>query len=207
LKREYKTSQEEVDALKISWVKSSIVYGLILLIIGLTVILVFKVLNVGNIQAFLDAKNLVKDYGLVGIFFATIIAGTILPLGSPALVVAAASFGLNPALLALTAAAGFTIGMTVNYFLAYRLGRPYIVRKMKAEELEATTLLWNRRGWILYVFFGAIPILPVEFLALICGLLRANIRTFLVLSFTPRFMVFMLLAYFGEALGSWIGFI
>lgn len=207
MKREYKTSQEEVDALKISWVKSSIVYGLILLIIGLTVILVFKVLNVGNIQAFLDAKNLVKDYGLVGIFFATIIAGTILPLGSPALVVAAASFGLNPALLALTAAAGFTIGMTVNYFLAYRLGRPYIVRKMKAEELEATTLLWNRRGWILYVFFGAIPILPVEFLALICGLLRANIRTFLVLSFTPRFMVFMLLAYFGEALGSWIGFI
>jgi membrane protein YqaA with SNARE-associated domain len=207
LKREYKTSQEEVDVLKISWVKSSIVYGLILLIIGLTAILVFKVLNVGNIQAFLDAKNLVKDYGLAGIFFATIIAGTILPLGSPALVVAAASFGLNPALLALTAAAGFTIGMTVNYLLAYRLGRPYIVRKMKAEELEATTLLWNRRGWILYVFFGAIPILPVEFLALVCGLLKANIRTFLVLSFAPRFMVFMLLAYFGEALGSWIGFI
>jgi len=71
-------------------------------------------------------------------------------------------------LLAITAAVGFTIGMTVNYFLAYHLGRPYIVKKMKAEELEATTLLWNKWGWILYVFFGAIPILPVEFLALIC---------------------------------------
>jgi len=199
--------REELDVLKISWVKSSIVYGLSLLVVGLTAILVFKVLDIGEIQAFLDAKNLVRDYGLVGIFFATIIAGTVVPLGSPALVVAAASFGLNPVLLAITAAVGFTIGMTVNYFLAYRFGRPYIVKKMKAEELEATTLLWSRWGWILFVLFGVVPILPVEFLALICGLLRANIRKFLVLSFTPRFMVFTLLAYFGEALGSWIGFI
>jgi len=207
LKGECKTSREEVNVLKIPWVKSSLVYGLILLAIGLTAILAFKVLDVGNMQAFLDAKNLVRDYGLVGIFFATIIAGTIVPLGSPALVVAAASFGLNPVLLAITAAVGFTIGMTANYFLAYRLGRPYILKKMKAEELEATTLLWNRWGWILYVFFGAIPILPVEFLALICGLLKANIRKFLVLSFAPRFMVFTFLAYFGEVVGSWIGFI
>jgi len=168
LKIECKTSREEVNVLKISWVKLSLVYGLILVVIGLTAILVFKVLDVSGMQAFLDAKNLVRDYGLVGIFFATIIAGTIMPLGSPALLVAAASFGLNPALLAITAAVGFTIGMTVNYFLAYHLGRPYIVKKMKAEELEATTLLWNKWGWILYVFFGAIPILPVEFLALIC---------------------------------------
>ncbi|MEM2440186.1 MAG: VTT domain-containing protein [Candidatus Bathyarchaeia archaeon] len=177
------------------------------LVIGLVLIFVLKFFNVGETQLFLDVKSFVRDYGFVGIFLATILAGTVVPLGSPAIVVAAASFGLNPILLALTATAGFTIGMTVNYFLAYRLGRPFLIKKMGIEGLEVATALWNRWGWIIYVVFGVVPILPVEFLALLCGLLKTHVQTFLVLSFTPRFAVFMLLAYFGEALGGWIGFI
>jgi len=109
--------------------------------------------------------------------------------------------------LAITAAIGFTVGMTINYFLAYRLGRPFISKKLGVEELETVTALWNRWGWILYVVFGVIPVLPVEFLALVCGLLKTRIQTFLILSFTPRLAVFILLAYFGEALGGWIGLI
>jgi len=58
LKIECKTSREEVNVLKISWVKLSLVYGLILVVIGLTAILVFKVLDVSGMQAFLDAKTL-----------------------------------------------------------------------------------------------------------------------------------------------------
>lgn len=201
------SNNQKLNVLKISWVKSSIIVGLAFLVIGLVLIVVFKFFDVGKTQLFLDAKNLVREYGFLGIFLATILAGTVVPLGSPALVVAAASFGLNPALLALTATAGFTIGMTINYFLACRLGRPYLVKKLGTEELETATALWNHWGWIIYVLFGFIPILPVEFLALVCGLLKTRIQTFLVLSFAPRLVVFMLLAYFGEALGGWIGFI
>jgi membrane protein YqaA with SNARE-associated domain len=135
------------------------------------------------------------------------LAGTVVPLGSPALVVAAASFGLDPLLLALTASRGFTLGMTANYFLAYRLGRPYLVKKMGDEELEAVTALWNRWGWVIYVIFGLIPVLPVEFLALLCGLLKTKIQTFLVFSFIPRLVIFILLAYFSEILGVWLGII
>ena len=58
MKIECKTSREEVNVLKISWVKLSLVYGLILVVIGLTAILVFKVLDVSGMQAFLDAKTL-----------------------------------------------------------------------------------------------------------------------------------------------------
>jgi membrane protein YqaA with SNARE-associated domain len=104
------------------------------------------------------------------------LAGTVVPLGSPALVVAAASFGLDPLLLALTASRGFTLGMTANYFLAYRLGRPYLVKKMGDEELEAVTALWNRWGWVIYVIFSLIPVLPVEFHALLCGLLKQRFK-------------------------------
>jgi membrane protein YqaA with SNARE-associated domain len=135
------------------------------------------------------------------------LAGTVVPLGSPALVVAAASFGLDPLLLALTASGGFTLGMTANYFLAYRLGRPYLVKKMEDEELEAVTALWNRWGWVIYVIFGLIPVLPVEFLALLCGLLKTKIQTFLVFSFIPRLVIFILLAYFSEILGVWLGIV
>lgn len=200
-------NSQKQSMLEIPWVKSSLKLGLAFLIIGIVLILVFKVFNLGETQLFLNAKNLVREYGFAGVFLATILAGTVVPLGSPALVVAAASFGLNPMLLALTATIGFTIGMTINYFLACRLGRPYLVKKMGAEELEAATAIWNRWGWAIYVLFGLIPVLPVEFLALICGLLKARIQTFLILSFTPRLVVFMLLAFFGEALGGWLGIV
>ncbi|MEM0096080.1 MAG: VTT domain-containing protein [Candidatus Bathyarchaeia archaeon] len=198
---------QKTNLLKIHWVKSSITAGLIFLVIGLVLIFSLKHFEVGEMQLFLNVKSFVKEYGFVGIFLATILAGTVVPLGSPALVVAAASFGLNPILLAITAAIGFTVGMTINYFLAYRLGRPFISKKLGVEELETVTALWNRWGWILYVVFGVIPVLPVEFLALVCGLLKTRIQTFLILSFTPRLAVFILLAYFGEALGGWIGLI
>lgn len=200
-------NHEKLNLLRISWIKSSIILGLILLAIGITAIIVLKTVDISSMQVFSDAKNFVKEYGLLGIFIATIIAGTIIPLGSPALVVAAASFGINPMSLALVATVGFTIGISINYFLAYRLGRPYIMKKMGAEKMEEATLLWSKWGWILYVLFGVIPFLPVEFLALICGLLKTRIETFLILSFIPRLLVFSILAYFGETVGNWIGLI
>ncbi len=200
-------NHEKLSILKISWIRSSIILGLVLLTIGIAAIIVLKIVDISSMQVFSDAKNFVEEYGLLGVFIATIIAGTIIPLGSPALVVAAASFGINPMSLALVATVGFTIGISINYFLAYRLGRPYIMKKMGAERMEEATLLWSKWGWILYVLFGVIPFLPVEFLALICGLLKTRVETFLILSFIPRFLVFSILAYFGETVGNWIGLI
>ncbi|MEM2988232.1 MAG: VTT domain-containing protein, partial [Candidatus Bathyarchaeia archaeon] len=175
--------------------------------IGIAAIFIFKAINIGSFQIISDVKAFAKDYGVLGVFLATILAGTVVPLGSPALVVAAASLGIHPLPLVVAATTGFTIGMTINYFLAYRLGRPFVIKRLGAEKLEEATFLWSRWGWILYTLFGLIPFLPVEFLALICGLLKASIKTFLLLSFTPRLIVFAVLAYFGEAIGGWIGIV
>lgn len=195
------------EALRISWIKSSIFLGIILLAIGLTAILILKILDVGGSQFFLDTKAFVKEYGLIGIFFATILAGTIVPLGSPALVVAAASFGVQPIPLILVATVGFTIGMTINYSLACSLGRSYVIKKVGTAKLEEISTLWNRWGWIVYTVFGLIPFLPVELLSLFCGLIKTRLDLFLVLSFTPRLVVFTILAYFGTQIGGWIGII
>ncbi len=192
------------DLLKIPWVKSSIRTGVILLVMGLAIIFFLKILNISGGPLFLDAEAFIKNYGLAGIFLATILAGTLVPLGSPALVTAAALLGIAPIPLILVATTGFTIGMSVNYGLAYRLGRPYVMKGASDEQLKEVTRLWRRWGWLLYTLFGLIPFLPVELLSLICGLLKTRLDIFLILSFTPRLIVFTSLAYFGEHIAFWI---
>jgi membrane protein YqaA with SNARE-associated domain len=191
--------------LKASWMRSSIKLAIIATITGLIVIWLLKTYNVAGMPLFSNTEAFFVNYGLTGIFLATIVAGTIVPLGSPALVVAAALFGVNPILLILIASTGFTIGMTINYGLAYRLGRPYIQKRITAEHFTEMACIWNKWGWIIYIIFGLIPVLPVELLSFMCGFLKTRLSTFLVLSFMPRLVIFAILVYFGQSVGIWLG--
>jgi membrane protein YqaA with SNARE-associated domain len=192
------------DLLKASWMRSSIKLGIIATVAGLIIIGLLKIFNIAGTPLISDIGGFFATYGLTGIFLVTIAAGTLVPLGSPALVVAAAPF-VNPVLLILVATVGFTLGMTINYGLAYRLGRPYIQKRVSAEHLEEITCVWNKWGWVVYTIFGLIPVLPVELLAFICGFLKTSIPIFLALSFVPRLIVFALLVYFGQYVGVWLG--
>ena len=192
------------DLLRASWMRSSIKLGIVATVAGLIIIWLLKIFNVAGTPMFSDVSSFFEAYGLAGIFLVTIAAGTLVPLGSPALVMAASPF-LNPVLLILVATVGFTIGMTINYGLAYWLGRPYIKKRVSADHLEEVSDVWNRWGWAIYTVFGLIPVLPVELLSFICGFLKTNLSVFLVLSFVPRFIVFALLVYFGQYVGAWLG--
>jgi membrane protein YqaA with SNARE-associated domain len=192
------------DLLKASWMRSSIKLGIIATVAGLIVIWLLKIFNFAGTPMFSDVSGFFAAYGLAGIFLVTIAAGTLIPLGSPALVVAASPF-VNPVLLILVATVGFTIGMAINYVLAYKLGRPYIQKRVSAEHLEEITFVWNKWGWVIYTVFGLIPVLPVELLSFICGFLKTSVPIFLALSFIPRFIVFALLVYFGQSVGVWLG--
>ena len=204
-KKSQKANEDATSLLKASWMRSSIILALIATVAGLILIWLLKVFNVTGMPLFSDTQAFFASYGLAGIFLVTIAAGTILPLGSPALVVAAALFGVDPLLLILVASVGFTIGMTINYGLAYRFGRPYVQKRISSERLEEMTSIWNKWGWIIYVIFGLIPVLPVELLSFICGFLKTRMTTFLTLSFVPRLIIFAILVYFGQYLGAWLG--
>ena len=200
-----KTNGSFSDLLKASWMRSSIKLAIILTVAGVIIIGLLKIFNIAEAPLFSSMEAFFVNYGLAGIFLATIIAGTIVPLGSPALVVAAAMFGVSPILLILVATTGFTIGMTINYALAYRLGRPYVSKKISAATIEQVSNAWNKWGWIIYTVFGLIPVLPVELLAFICGLLKTRLTIFIALSFVPRLIIFTLLAFFGQSAGAWLG--
>jgi membrane protein YqaA with SNARE-associated domain len=202
-------SQEETtsfrDLLRASWVRTSIKLGVILTAVGLIIIGLMKVFNIAATPLFSNMGLFFTNYGLAGIFLATILAGTIVPVGSPALVAAATIFGVNPILLVIVASVGFTLGMAINYGLAYRLGRPYVTKRMAPEHLEQITRLWSKWGLAVFVIFGLTPVLPVELLSFICGLLKTRVVTFIVLSLVPRLIVFTLIVAFGEYVGAWIG--
>lgn len=193
------------DLLKTSWMRSAIILAIIAIIAGIALILIFHMFNLSDSQFMINLEEIFLSYGIYGIFIATIIAGTIIPLGSPALIAAAALFGVNPLALILVSSSGFTLGMLINYFLAFKLGRPYIEKKMTKNELNEMTFVWKKWGWIIYVIFGAIPILPVELLSFICGFLKTKIITFTILTFFPRLFVFSILVYFGQSAGIWLG--
>ena len=204
MQKRSQNGNEGTSLLKTSWMRSSIKLALIATVAGLILIWFLKAFNVAGMPLFSDMEGFFASYGLVGIFLVTIAAGTVVPLGSPALVVAAALFGVDPLLLILVASVGFTIGMTINYGLAYRLGRPYVQKRISAESLEEMTSAWNRWGWIIYTVFGLIPVLPVELLSFICGFLKTRMVTFLTLSFVPRLIIFAILVYFGQYLEGWL---
>ena len=193
------------DLLKTAWMQSALKLAIIASIASVIAIWMFQFFDISGSQFFADTEKVFLEYGLLGIFIATIIAGTIIPLGSPALVAAAGLFGVNPIALIIVSTTGFTIGMIINYALAYRLGRPYIEKKMSKTDLEEMTFVWQKWGWIIYTIFGAIPVLPVELLAFVCGFLKTRVLTFIILSFLPRFFVFTMLVYFGQSAGIWLG--
>ena len=192
------------DLLRASWVRTSIKLAIIATIVGVVFIWLAKVFNFAASPLFANMEAFLANYGLFGIFVLTFLSGTILPLGSPALVAAASMF-VDPIPLTIVASIGFTLGMTVNYLLAYKLGRPYVVKRVSAERLDEITRMWDKWGLIVYVVFGFTPVLPVELLSFVCGLLKTRFATFLILSFVPRFVVFAVFSYFGQYLGIWIG--
>ena len=193
------------DLLKTSWVKSAIKAGVVFTVAGLVVLFTMKFTDIGNSKLFADTKTFVLQGGLPGIFFITMLAGTLLPMGSPGLVVAAALFGLPKIPLIIVATTGFTIGLLINYVLAYYLGRPYVTKRLSAQRIEEIARTWSKWGWILYTIFGLIPVLPVEVLSFVYGLFKTRLDMFVILSFVPRLIVFTLMAYFGEYMGSWMG--
>jgi membrane protein YqaA with SNARE-associated domain len=192
------------DLLKASWMRSSIKLAVITIIVGLIILWFLKIFDVFGTPMFIELVGFFATYGLVGIFIVTVVAGTIIPLGSPAIIVAASPF-VNPVLLILVATFGFTIGMSTNYVLAYKFGRPYIQKRISTKHLEEMTFVWKKWGWPIYAIFGLIPLLPVELLAFICGFLKTRITVFIALSFAPRLIAFAFLVYLGQHIGAWLG--
>lgn len=114
------------------------------------------------------------DWGYVGMFLSALIAGTVVPFSSEAVLVALISMGLSPIGCVLAATAGNMIGGMTCYWLG-SLGNMLWIEKyfgVNKEKLErAERFVKGRGAWM--AFFMFIPFLG-EAIGVVLGLMHAN---------------------------------
>lgn len=135
------------------------------------------------------------EYGYIGLFLASFLAATILPLGSEVVFAGLIALGMNAWGCVIIASVGNWLGGMTNYFLG-RLGKiewieKYLkVRKEKIDKVRH----WLEGKGAFMAFFSFLPIVG-DVIALALGFMRANIYIVNVSMFLGKFARYVLIMY------------
>ena len=121
------------------------------------------------------------QFGLPGLFIASFLAATVLPMSSEVLLGLLLANGFDPLITMAVATAGNVLGSVVNYGLGL-WGSRFLVRKViriTEEEFARATDRLNRFGAV-SLLFAWVPVIgdPLTFAA---GVMRINFILFLIL--------------------------
>lgn len=122
-------------------------------------------------------------YGYTGMFIASLLAGSVLPFSSEAVMVGLMAAGLDPWLLALYGTIGNVIGSMVNYWVGHMGKTEWFERylNVKQRDMERAERFMAGRG-ALMGFFAFVPVIGSAITVLL-GLMRANLLiTFLAVT-------------------------
>ena len=81
---------------------------------------------------------------------------------------------------------GLTLGSTFVFWLARRLGRPFVERFVKKETVDRFDYLAHKHGVIVLFFIFLLPFFPDDMVCYIAGLTRIRLRSFLVATTVGR---------------------
>ena len=151
------------------------------------------------------ALTLLRHYGYAGIFVLMVLEAASLPIPSevvlPAIGILSASGILNPFLAFVVALAGAAIGMAIDYYIAYYLGKEVVYKHLrifhvKQESLDAFDAWFSRNGDFSVFVTRMLPVIRglINFPA---GFARMNIRKFYAYSVAGTMIWFALLIAFG----------
>lgn len=134
------------------------------------------------------------DWGYLGLFLSALIAGTIVPFSSEAVLAACISMGLNPICCILAATAGNMIGGITCYWLG-TLGNMQWIEKyfgVNPQKIKrAERFVHGRGAWT--AFFTFIPFLG-EAIGVVLGLMHANIWITLIAMFLGKLLRYIIIA-------------
>ncbi|MDL2246147.1 VTT domain-containing protein [Methanobrevibacter sp. OttesenSCG-928-K11] len=161
------------------------------------------------------------NYGALGVFIGSIIEEIIAPIPSTIVILGSSLFMLHelPLTLAsffdlfiqisLPAALGMTIGSLVIYFLCYYLGKEFIVRwgkylTLNWEDIEKTNekIENEKRGGLFLFGVRAIPVIPSVVISAFCGVMRYDIKKYILITFLGGFVRASILGFIGWQFGS-----
>lgn len=114
-------------------------------------------------------------YGYLGMFIASLLAGSVLPFSSEAVMVALMAAGLDPWQLALYGTIGNVIGSMLNYWVGHMGKVEWFERylNVKPRDMERAERFMAGRG-ALMGFFAFLPVIGSAITVLL-GLMRANL--------------------------------
>lgn len=123
----------------------------------------------------MDLTSLLASYGYWGMLLAALLAGSVFPFSSEAVMLALLAAGLDPWKLMVYGTVGNVVGSMFNYWLG-RLGKIEWIERYfhvkKTDVDKALRFMQGRGAWM--GFFAFLPILGSA-IAVALGLMRANI--------------------------------
>jgi len=144
-------------------------------------------------------------YGYTGLFLASFLAATILPLSSEVVFAAMILAKFDPWLCLIIASVGNWLGGMTNYYLG-RLGKTEWIEKYlkpdkkKFKKVEAW--MQNKGAWT--AFFSFLPAVG-DLIALVLGLMRANVYIVNISMFLGKFLRYAVLFYGIQYGIKWLG--
>ncbi|MDU1891865.1 MAG: YqaA family protein [Dysgonomonas sp.] len=135
------------------------------------------------------------EYGYIGLFLASFLAATILPLGSEVVFIGLLAAGMNGWTAVLVASVGNWLGGMTNYYLG-RLGKIDWIEKylkVKKDKIERMKRWLDGKGAAM-AFFSFMPVVG-DIIALALGFMRANVYIVNISMFAGKFIRYVLIMY------------
>ena len=135
------------------------------------------------------------ELGCFGLFLASFLAATILPLSSEVVLTLLLLTGLNPTALVTVATAGNVLGALLNYAIGLRGGTLLLkkVFKIPQDTLERSQRTFKKYG-VYSLLFAWVPVIG-DPLTMVAGTLKVNISLFLLLVTAGKLIRYIIITY------------
>ncbi len=133
------------------------------------------------------------DWGYVGLFLSALVAGSILPFSSEAVLAVLVGMGADPVICLVSASVGNTLGGLLCYWLGYLGDMATIERWLKidgAKIAKVDGFVRKRGAWM--GVFGVLPWIG-EVIIVLLGLMRCNVCITAATMFVGKFVRYVLL--------------
>ena len=136
-----------------------------------------------------------SELGYLGLFLASFLAATVLPLSSEVVLSVLLLNELNPALLVAVATVGNVLGAFTNYALGFWGSKAFVRRVLKIPEKDFIKAEERFKKYgVISLFFAWVPLIG-DALTVVAGVLRINILWFFVLVASGKLIRYIVVSY------------
>ena len=135
------------------------------------------------------------EFGYVGLFLASFLAATILPLSSEVVLSFLLLNGLNPTILVSLATFGNVLGSFLNYAIGL-WGGVFLIKKVlkiSEDEFGKAQQIFKKYG-VLSLFFAWVPVIG-DPLTVVAGALKINLLIFFILVASGKLIRYIIISY------------